>query len=96
MVKVSIIIPTYNRFQYLMNTIDSIKKQTYNDIEIIVVNDRSTQKEYYIYDWITNNVKILHLEKNSKDIFGYVKVLRKLMVIILLFVMMTIYGFLKN
>ncbi len=72
MVKVSIIIPTYNRFQYLMNTIDSIKKQTYNDIEIIVVNDRSTQKEYYIYDWITNNIKILHLEKNSKDIFGYV------------------------
>ena len=48
-VKVSVIIPTFNRFKYLLNTIKSIKKQTYKNIEIIVVNDRSTQKEYYDY-----------------------------------------------
>jgi glycosyltransferase involved in cell wall biosynthesis len=71
MEKVSVIIPTFNRFKYLLNTIKSIKEQTYSNIEIIVVNDKSTENEYYNYDYLTNNIKILHLEKNSKDIFGY-------------------------
>ena len=69
--KVSVIIPTYNRFKYLLNTIESVKKQTYTNLEIIVINDKSTQKEYYEYDWNSNNIKIIHLEKNRKDIFGY-------------------------
>lgn len=69
--KVSVIIPTYNRFKFLLNAIKSIKEQTYSNIEIIIVNDKSTQSEYYNYDWNSINVKILNLEKNSKDIFGY-------------------------
>jgi glycosyltransferase involved in cell wall biosynthesis len=69
--KVSAIIPTYNRFVYLMNAIQSIKNQTYENIEIIVVNDCSTQKEYYEYDWSGNNITILHLDKNTKEIFGF-------------------------
>lgn len=69
--KVSIIIPTFNRFEYLMNTIKSVKEQTYKNKEIIVVNDCSNQKEYYEYDWSGNGVIIIHLEKNSKSIFGF-------------------------
>jgi glycosyltransferase involved in cell wall biosynthesis len=69
--KVSIIIPTYNRFSFLLNTIKSVKEQTYQNIEIIVVNDCSTQKEYYDYDWTGNNIIIIHLKKNTKSIFGY-------------------------
>ena len=57
--KVSVIIPTYNRFKYLLNTIESVKKQTYTNLEIIVINDKSTQKEYYEYDWNSNNIKII-------------------------------------
>jgi glycosyltransferase involved in cell wall biosynthesis len=68
---VSVIIPTFNRFRYLMNTIESIKNQTYKNIEIIVVNDCSTQNEYYEYNWDENKIKIIHLEKNSKNIFGF-------------------------
>jgi len=71
MEKVSVIIPTFNRFKYLMNTIESVKKQTYNNLEIIVVNDKSTQKEYYDYDWTADNIIIIHLDKNSKQKFGY-------------------------
>ena len=67
--KVSVIIPTFNRFCYLLNAIESVKKQTHKNIEIIVVNDGSTQKDYYEYDW--SNIIIVHLEQNTQNIFGY-------------------------
>jgi len=69
--KVSVIIPTYNRFKYLLNTIKSIKEQTYTNIEIIVINDCSIEKEYYEYDWKEHNIKIVQLEINSKEKFGF-------------------------
>jgi glycosyltransferase involved in cell wall biosynthesis len=71
MEKVTAIIPTFNRFKYLMNTIKSIKEQTYPNIEIIVVNDCSTEKEYYEYNWEENGIIIIHLEENSKKKFGF-------------------------
>ena len=71
MEKVSVIIPSFNRFKYLLNTLNCVKNQTYNNLEIIVINDKSSQPEYYSYDWKGNNIYIIHLEKNSKDIFGY-------------------------
>jgi len=69
--KVSVIIPTYNRFSFLLNTIKSIKEQTYKNIEIIVINDCSIQKEYNEYDWKVNNIIIIHLKENSKKKFGF-------------------------
>lgn len=75
---VSVVIPSFNRFKYLMNTISSVQKQTYQNIEIIVINDCSTQEEYYSYDWEGNGIDILHLKENSRKIFthagcGYVR-----------------------
>ena len=40
--KVSICIPTYNRKDYIRQTLDSIFAQTYKDYEVIVVDDGST------------------------------------------------------
>ena len=68
---VCVIIPSYNRFKFLMLAIQSIKKQTYKNIEIIVINDGSSQQQYYEFDWKKNGIKIIHLETNSKEIFGY-------------------------
>ncbi len=70
--KVSVIVPTYNRFKFLLNTIKYIKDQTYQNIEIIVVNDCSIEKEYYDYNWKDNGIIIIHLPENTKNKFGYV------------------------
>lgn len=72
--QVSIVIPTFNRFKYLMNTIKSVKQQTYGNLEIIIVNDCSAEQEYYDYDWEGNGLTIVHLKENSrvksKRLFG--------------------------
>jgi glycosyltransferase involved in cell wall biosynthesis len=68
--KVSVIIPTYNRFTYLLNAIKSVQDQTYKNVEIIIVNDGSTEDEYYNHDF-GNNIKVIHLKKNTKDKFGF-------------------------
>ena len=66
---VTVIIPTYNRFKYLLNAIQSVKNQTYKNIEIIIVNDSSTEKEYYNYQY--ENCIVIHLDKNTKQRFGH-------------------------
>lgn len=66
--QVSVVIPTFNRFKYLIKTIQSVQQQTYKNIEIIIVNDCSSQEEYYNYDWEGNGLTIIHLKKNTKDI----------------------------
>lgn len=41
---ISVIIPVYNGEKYLEACVESIKKQTYQNVEIIIINDGSTDK----------------------------------------------------
>ncbi len=67
--KVSIIIPSYNRFEYLLNAIESVQSQDYKNKEIIVVNDNSSQIEYYNYDF--KSVLKIDLDSSFKEKFGF-------------------------
>jgi len=47
---VSVIIPTYNRYELLNHSIRSVLANTYKNVEIIVINDCSTDQRYYSGD----------------------------------------------
>jgi len=37
----SVIIPTYNQDKFLLNSLDALKKQTFKDFEIIIIDNYS-------------------------------------------------------
>lgn len=62
MPKVSVIIPIYNMEAYLREALDSVIKQTLRDIEIICVNDGSTDYTQLIleeYSWKDQRIKVI-------------------------------------
>ena len=54
---VSIIVPIYNSEQFLKKCIDSLINQTYGEIEILLIDDGSTDKSSEICDWYSKNYK---------------------------------------
>lgn len=48
--KVSVVVPIYNKEKYIEKCIESIRSQTYNNIEIILVDDGSTDKSSQIVE----------------------------------------------
>lgn len=66
--KVSVIIPVYNAAQYLERCLDSVINQTLKDIEIICINDCSTDNSLEIleeYASKDNRIKIIDFKENK-------------------------------
>ncbi len=61
--KVSVIIPVYNDEKYLRQCVDSVLAQTYSDLEIILVDDGSTDHTPEICEKY-NQIRVLH-KKNG-------------------------------
>ena len=65
MKKVSIIIPTYNRKDFIKTAVESSLKQTYPKVEIIVIDDNS---DYEIYDVLKEFEEKILIIKNKHNI----------------------------
>lgn len=66
-IKISIIIPVYNLSKYIQTCLDSVLNQTWKNIEIIIVNDGSTDSTALVlesYATRDSRIKIIH-KKNG-------------------------------
>ena len=66
MPKISVVIPTHNRPCRLLKTINSVAKQTFEDIEIIVVNDNEDEKAVKRIISEINDKRVYYLRNQRK------------------------------
>ena len=64
--KIDIILPNYNSSKFIIQTIDSILKQTYKNWKLIIVDDFSDTETKNILNKISKrkNIKVFYLNKN--------------------------------
>ena len=68
--QISIVIPVYNVENYLQYSVGSLRKQTYENIEIILVDDGSTDSSGEICDQYAredDRIKVLHIENGGQS-----------------------------
>ncbi|EOP66407.1 MULTISPECIES: glycosyltransferase family 2 protein [Bacillus cereus group] len=67
--KISVIVPIYNMECYLRRCLDSLIAQSYSDLEIITINDGSTDASLDIlYEYAQKDSRIIVVEKENKGV----------------------------
>ncbi|MFC0472494.1 glycosyltransferase family 2 protein [Halalkalibacter kiskunsagensis] len=72
MPKISVILPVFNRVNYVSEAIESILNQTYTDFELILLDDGSTDGStdiLYKYKKMDNRIKVIRFPKNRGLVF---------------------------
>lgn len=70
MVTVSVIIPNYNHAAYLKQRIDSVLCQTYQDFEVIILDDCSTDDSKEVIQSYAQHPKVSHIVLNTTNSGG--------------------------
>ena len=68
MVKISVIVPIYNAAQYLEQCLDSIVAQTLKDIEIILIDDGSTDGSSEICKKYLSDSRVIYYYKENEGL----------------------------
>ena len=69
--KISIIIPTYNRGYTILESIKSVLNQTYQNIEILIIDDGSNDNtKDLILNLVDSRIKYIKLKKNKGSSFA--------------------------
>jgi len=63
----SVVIPLYNKEDTVLRALESVRQQTFNDFEVIVVNDGSTDNSYYVVEHY-DKIKIKLLNQENKGV----------------------------
>lgn len=67
--KVSIILPAYNTERYLSESIDSVRRQSFTDFELIIINDGSTDgTQRIIDDYAARDERIISLKQKNQGL----------------------------
>lgn len=62
---ISVVIPCYNQGEYLKEAVDSVLSSTYESIEIIIVNDGSTEDVEFLKTFSAPKTKVIHQENQG-------------------------------
>jgi glycosyltransferase involved in cell wall biosynthesis len=65
MIETSIIIPTYNRLSFLKEAVESVLNQTYQDFELILVDDGSTDGTKEFAAGLSSRLKYVYQENSG-------------------------------
>lgn len=71
MLKISIIIPTYNRATYIDGLLKSIEKQKYENYEVIILNNASNDNTINVVNSSPTNKRLINLNKNHGAYHGW-------------------------
>ena len=63
----SIVIPTFNRAALIATTINTVLKQDFNDFEIIIIDDGSTDNTETLLCHILTDKKIIYYKQENKE-----------------------------
>ena len=63
--KISVVIPLYNKEKHIAHTIETVLNQTYRDFELVVINDGSTDKSAEIVSLI-NDERVRLISKDNE------------------------------
>lgn len=66
--KISVIIPLFNNESLIKRCLSSILSQSYKDLEVIVIDDNSTDNSYSIVEEIGKSDKRVILHKNTENV----------------------------
>lgn len=65
---VSVIIPTYNRANYILDAVESVCAQTYEDHEIIVIDDGSTDHTRDVLQPLIDDQRIIYVHQENSGV----------------------------
>ena len=65
--KISVIIPTYNSEKYIRKSVNSVLNQSYQNFELLIIDDCSNDSTYSIVKKITKNNKNVRCFKTKKN-----------------------------
>lgn len=61
----SIIVPTYNRYEELFKSLDSLEKQTYKNFEVIVFDDGSTDNTFEVISYYKKKLNLIYFRQEN-------------------------------
>src|ERR1051326_2787378 len=71
--RVTFIVPCYNYAHYVRQAVDSLLEQTFQELEVIVINDASPDNTREVLEHYANDprVRVIHHQTNMRNIRSY-------------------------